>query len=322
MSIKVKCIAGLLVYLAVLVSVSCQKKETDLSSAVKWPKNVEIVVPAGAGGDSDYNARLFANGLSQKLPPNFVVSNVNGNGGATGTRQVKNASNDGSSILFYHSAFVVNQLSGTTDYGFDSYEFACIPAASSGNVVTVRADSGIKTLKELYDYTQANPGKLKIAAQTGATTYAIAALMKQAGFNVNIVDAGSAADRLAALLGGHVDIIQASYGIIKDYISEGELVPLAMDGENDLNSIKSMINEGYNIKLPFYYFFAFPKGTDQALVNEFCAAVKEIVETDEKYAQSISETYYQVPTYYNAQDGLAKFNEVYKILGNVDFKGN
>ena len=51
-----------------------------------WPKNVEIIVPASAGGDTDFNARLLAQKLSEKLPANFVVSNVNGNGGATGTR--------------------------------------------------------------------------------------------------------------------------------------------------------------------------------------------------------------------------------------------
>lgn len=291
------------------------------ASEVKWPKNVEIVVPAGAGGDTDYNARLFANELSQKLPPNFVVSNVNGNGGATGTRQVKDAANDGSSILFYHSAFVVNQLSGTTDYGFDSYEFACIPAMNPGNVVVVNKSLGVNTLQELYDYTKANPGQLKMAAQTGATSYAVSVLMKQAGFDVNIVDAGSAADRLAALLGGHVDIILAGYGSVKDYVTEGNLVPLAMDGGEDLDAVamKSIVSEGYDIKLPFYYFFAFPKGTNQALIDEFCAAVKDIVEQDPEYAQSIFDTYYQAPTYYDAQEGLAKFDEVYKILEDVDF---
>lgn len=291
------------------------------TSEVKWPKNVEIVVPAGAGGDTDYNARMFANELSQKLPPNFVVSNVNGNGGATGTRQVKDAANDGSSILFYHSAFVVNQLSGTTDYGFDSYEFACIPAMNPGNVVAVNKSLGVNTLQELYDYTKVNPGQLKMAAQTGATSYAVSVLMKQAGFDVNIVDAGSAADRLAALLGGHVDIILAGYGSIKDYVTEGELVPLAMDGGEDLEAagMKSIVYEGYDIKLPFYYFFAFPKGTDQALIDEFCATIKDIVENDSAYAQAIFDTYYQVPTYYDAQEGLAKFDEVYKILETVDF---
>jgi len=291
------------------------------ATEVKWPKNVEIVVPAAAGGDTDYNARLLASYLSKEIGSNFVVSNVNGNGGATGTRQVKEASADGSSVLFYHSAVVVNQLSGSTDYGFDAFDFACIAAMSPGNVVTVSSKLGVTTLEELFDYTKAHPGELKMAAQTGATSYAISMLLKQAGLDVNIVDAGSASDRLAALLGGHVDIILAAYGSIKDYVSEGDLVPIAMDGGVDLEAvdIKAITSQGYDIKLPFYYFFAFPKGTDPALVEQFSATVKDIVENNTEYQEAIASTYLQAPTFYDSQDGLAKFNEVYDILKDVDF---
>lgn len=299
------------------------------ASGAGWPKNVEIVVPAGAGGDTDFNARLLAQKLSEKLPANFVVSNVNGNGGATGTRQVKDAANDGSSILFYHTAFLVNKACGTTDYGFEAYDFASIAAQNVGNVVTVNSSLGISSLEELYNYTKEHPGELKMAAQTGATSFAVAMQMKNAGFDVNIVDAGSAADRLAALLGGHVDIILAAYGSVKDYVQEGTLVTLAMDGEDDLVvedqgiDIKAIHNLGYeDIKLPFYYFFAFPKGTDAALVEEFNNAVSEIVNSDTEYQEKIFTSYYQQPTFYPGEEGLAKYVEIEELLKNVDFSAN
>lgn len=302
---------------------------TAEASGAAWPKNVEIVVPAGAGGDTDFNARLLAQKLSEKLPANFVVSNVNGNGGATGTRQVKDASNDGSSVLFYHTAFLVNKACGTTDYGFEAYDFASIAALNVGNVVTVNSSLGINSLEELYNYTKEHPGELKMAAQTGATSFAVAMQMKNAGFDVNIVDAGSAADRLAALLGGHVDIILAAYGSVKDYVQEGTLVTLAMDGEDDLVvedqgiDIKAIHNLGYeDIKLPFYYFFAFPKGTDAALVEEFNNAVSEIVNSDAEYQEKIFTSYYQQPTFYAGEEGLSKYAEIEELLKNVDFSAN
>lgn len=299
--------------------------ETDTASTAEWPKNVEIIVPASAGGYTDFNARLLAQKLSDKLPANFVVSNVNGNGGATGTRQVKDAANDGSSILFYHTAFLVNKACGATDYGFDAYQFAAIAGQSAGNVVTVNASLGINTLEDLRKYTQEHPGELKMAAQTGATSYAVALQMKNAGFDVNIVDAGSAADRLAAVLGGHVDVILAAYGAIKDYVKEGTLVPLAMDGDNDLTvadeniDIKAMKNQGYDIELPFYYFFAFPAGTNDALVDEFNTALKDIIENDTEYQQKIYSSYYQQPTFLPGEEGLAKYDEIDKLLQTVDF---
>lgn len=298
-------------------------------AGAEWPKNVEIIVPAGAGGDSDFNARLLAQKLSEKLPANFVVSNVNGNGGATGTRQVKDASNDGSSVLFYHTAFLVNKACGTTDYGFEAYDFASIAALNVGNVVTINSSLGISSLEELYNYTKEHPGQLKMAAQTGATSFAVAMQMKNAGFDVNIVDAGSAADRLAALLGGHVDIILAAYGSVKDYVQEGTLVTLAMDGEDDLViedqgiDIKAIHNLGYeDIKLPFYYFFAFPKGTDATLVQQFNEAVGDIVNNDAEYQDKIFTSYYQQSMFCPGEEGLAKYREIEELLKDVDFSAN
>ena len=306
-------------------SAGTDAKTEAAAAEVKWPKNVEIIVPAGAGGDTDFNARLLAQELTAKLPANFVVSNVNGNGGATGTRQVKDAKNDGSSVVFYHTAFLVNQASGATDYGFEAYNFASIAGLSAGNVVTVNSSLGINTLEELYNYTKENPGKLKMAAQTGATSYAVAMQMKNAGFDVNIVDAGSAADRLAAVLGGHVDVILAAYGSVKDYVKEGTLVPLAMDGDNDLVveaediDVKAMKNLGYDINLPFYYFFAFPEGTDEGLVEAFNAAVKDTIENNSEYQEKIYNSYYQQPVFLPKDEGLAKFAEIEALLKEVDF---
>lgn len=287
----------------------------------KWPSSVEIIVPAAAGGDSDFNARLLAQKLSPKLGTNFVVSNVNGNGGATGTRQVKNGKTDGSTVVFYHSAVVVNQLSGATDYGWDAFNFACIAAKSRGNCITVNSKLGVKTLPELIDYSKKNPGKLKIAVQVGATSYASALLLKSVGLDATIVDAGSAAQRLTALLGNHVDIIFAAYGTIKDYITSGELVAVGIDSQEDLTeaNVKSVESYGYMIGFPFYYAFAFPKGTDDKLVKEFSDAVKDIVTNDKDYQGKIYKAYYQIPTYYDSINGLAEYQKVNDLLKHINF---
>ncbi|MFA6845097.1 MAG: tripartite tricarboxylate transporter substrate binding protein [Sphaerochaetaceae bacterium] len=295
--------------------------KNSATATVKWPSSVEIIVPAGAGGDTDFNARLLAQILSSKLNTNFVVSNVNGNGGATGTRQVKDAKPDGSTVLFYHSAVVVNKLTGAADYGFDAFDFACIAAKSRGNCITINSKLGVKTLPELIDYSKRHPGTLKIAVQIGATSHASALLLKSVGLDATVVDAGSAAQRLTALLGGHVDIILAAYGTIKDYIDSGELVAVAIDSQADLDEVgvKSVESYGYKIGFPFFYSFSFPKGTNPELVQQLSNAVKDIVENDKSYQDKIYKAYYQLPTYYNSVDGLAQYQNVYELLKGVDF---
>ena len=302
--------------------------QNDVIAEVKWPKIVEVVVPAGAGGDTDFNSRLLAQQLSKRLSPNFVVSNVTGNSGATGSRQVKNGDNNGSTVLFFHTAFLVNQATGKADFGLDEFSFACIAAKNRGNVLVVRSALGISSLEELHRYTQSNPGELKMAANTGATSYVMAMQMKSAGFDMNVVDAGGGADRLVAILGDRVDVIFAAYGTVKDYINDGTLVALAMDSTEDLIdeekgiNIKAMKNQGYeDIKLPFYYFFAFPKGTDEALVQQFNDAVKDIVENDKEYQKKIYDAYLQKPYYSPSEGGFKTMDDVKTLLSQVDLSG-
>lgn len=319
--------ASLAAMMMLSISACGGKKANDNKAAggVKWPKNVEVVVPYGAGGDSDYNARLFAQKLSKKLGANFVVSNVTGNGGSTGSRQVKEGKKDGSVVLFNHTAFVVNEASKAANFGFKDFDFAAVVAANPGNVIVVNKSLGVKNLAELKKYTEANPDKLKIAVQTGATSYVVAAQLVKDGFKLKMIDAGGAAARLTALLGGHVDIIFSPYGGVKDYIKKGDMVPLAMDGENDLVvkeqniDVKNILNQGFKAYVPFYYFFAFPKGTDAKMIEAFNAACKDIVDNDKDYQDKIFKTYYQKPFFKAGKDGLGVYAKYQDELKNVQF---
>ncbi|MCD2435322.1 tripartite tricarboxylate transporter substrate binding protein [Acidaminococcus sp. NSJ-142] len=321
---KVLC-AGLAVMMLAVAGCGDSKDANKQASKVKWPKNVEIVVPYGAGGDTDFNARLLAQKLSKKLGSNFVVSNVTGNGGATGSRKVKDGKKDGSIILFNHTAFVVNKASKASDFGFNDFAFASVVGLNPGNVIVVNKSLGINSLAELKQYSQAHPNELKIAVQTGATSYVIADQLLQDGFKLKMVDAGAASSRLTALLGGHVDVIFSPYGGVKDYIEKGEMVPLAMDGENNLVvpdkhiDVKNIKNQGFNAYVPFYYFVAFPKGTDQALVDSFNAAAKDIIENDKEYQKKIYDMYFQKPFFAAGQEGLDKFAPFEKALEKIQF---
>lgn len=319
--------AGLAAMLMVAVA-GCggsKSKNTASNGKAKWPKNVEVIVPYGAGGDTDFNARLLSQKLSKKLGTNIVVSNVKGNGGATGSRKVKDGKKDGSVILFNHTGFVVNKASGASDFGFNDFAFASIVGLNPGNVIVVNKKLGVNSLAELKAYTEQHPDELKIAVQTGATSYVIASQLIKQGFKLKMVDAGAAASRLTALLGGHVDVIFSPYGGVKDYIAKGEMVPLAMDGENDLVipdkniNVKTIKNQGFDAYVPFYYFVAFPKGTDQALIDSFNAAAKDIIENDKEYQSKIYEMYFQKPAFYAGKDGLAKYEAYEKVLQGIQF---
>jgi len=322
---------GLVTVMALSLTACGGQKKTDdkakaAAGAVKWPKNVQIVAPYSAGGDTDFNARLFAQKLTKKLGANFVVTNVSGNGGSTGSRQVKDAKKDGSMILFNHTGFVVNESSKAADFGFKDFAFAAVVAENPGNVIVVNKSLGINSLAELKKYCDANPNKLKIGVTTGATSFAVTSQLLKAGFKLKMVDAGAAADRLTALLGNHVDVVFSPYGGVKDYVKKGDMVPLAMDGKNDLVvpeqkiNVKNIVHQGYDAYVPFYYFFAFPKGTDPKMIEAFNAACKDIVENDKDYQDKIYKTYFQKPFFKAGKDGLAIYEDYQqKVLKNIEF---
>ena len=60
-----------------------------LSLADDWPSRpVTVIVPFGAGGNTDMMARLGAQHLTAKLGQTFVIENRPSAGGALGTGQV------------------------------------------------------------------------------------------------------------------------------------------------------------------------------------------------------------------------------------------
>jgi tripartite-type tricarboxylate transporter receptor subunit TctC len=76
--------------------------------AADWPSRpVTIVVPFGAGGNTDMMARLAAQHLSAKFGQSFVVENRPSAGGALGTGQVAAAAPDGYTLLFAASSMIV-----------------------------------------------------------------------------------------------------------------------------------------------------------------------------------------------------------------------
>jgi tripartite-type tricarboxylate transporter receptor subunit TctC len=293
------------------------------SGGTAWPnRTVQIVVPYAAGGDTDFNARVLAEKLSAKSGGSFVVVNMGGNGGATGSRFVKDAAPDGNTILFHHTGFIINELSGATDYGLEAFELVGIVGRSAGNIITVNSKYGFKTLGDLIEYTKKNPGQLKFAANTGATTHATALVLRSYGAQFNIVDAGASSERISALIGGHVDVIVNPYGNVKDYFATGELTGLALDSDVQPKTLDIPIGskQGYDIGFPFYYIMAFPKGTDQAIVQKSGSLLADIIGTDKDYADKILQSYLQEPFFADSAKGAELMKAAYDRLSRLDFK--
>ncbi len=272
---------------------SAQAPATTAAEApeTSWPeKPVTIIVPFAAGGDSDFNARALAEKLTERTGQSFIVQNVNGNSGATGSLQALSADPDGYTILFNHTAFSINYFSKNSTLTYDDVTLGAVCGFLDATLLVGRPDLGITKLSQVVEYSHEHPGEFLYGSAAGTTVLVSGLQLKAAGADITIVDTGGAADRMAAILGGHVDMVAVPVGNAKDYLETGELVEI----ENDLDEV---------IGCPVYYQMMFPKGVDETIVAKLDTLLEDIILHDDSYAESIMNAYQQKPFYKDAVEG-------------------
>ena len=93
---------------ALLLSTVAVLAGWDCAAAQDWPtRSVTVIVPFGAGGNTDMMARLGAQHLTAKFGQTFVIENRPSAGGALGSGQVSAAAPDGYTLMFSAASTVV-----------------------------------------------------------------------------------------------------------------------------------------------------------------------------------------------------------------------
>lgn len=69
---------------------------------------LRVLVPNTAGSTSDYVARLFAEGLTQRLGQTVIIENKPGSGGLIAGQTAARANPDGYTLLFVNSQHAIN----------------------------------------------------------------------------------------------------------------------------------------------------------------------------------------------------------------------
>src|SRR6266404_3936413 len=172
-------------------------------------RTVKIVVPAVAGSTTDTLARIVADEFSQKWGKPAIVENVPGGAMNICALSVARATPDGYTLLIAPpSPLSFNHLL-YRDPGYEPTKFVPITMlAKISNVLVVRNDLAVTTLKELIDYGRANPGKLSYASQgVGSTAHLSAAQLEvRSGIKMVHVPYRGAQPALTDVVAGHVDM--------------------------------------------------------------------------------------------------------------------
>lgn len=290
---------------------SPQEASSPASDTAYPEKPIQLIVPYGAGGDTDTNARVLSKYLSEELGQAVVVSNVTGASGVVGTQQVLEAAPDGYTVLFNHPTMLMNSLLGLTDISYKDFENAGIACLDDANVFVVNADSPYETLDDIIEDAKNRPGKLRFATSIGSFTHLqILAFQQKTGTEIASADLGDMAAYVTALLGDQIEIIGCQYGVVKDYIESGKFrcVGVLSEERNPLiPDVPTFKEQGVDLALSKFFFFAFPKGTPENIVNTFSAALEKVCQKEE-YMKEANEVLV-TPTYMAPEDALAYIEE-------------
>lgn len=284
------------------------------SGDVDWPKGtITVTLPYSAGGDTDTYCRQLFDRIQKKTGGTFVITNLTGGSGIVAAQDVRNKPADGKTLLFTHTgSSLVQEATGTVDFSFTSdFDNCCTVALDQTYSLVAIAPGGQykqysrgwNNLEDMLADAKANPGVIRYSTVFGSTTeYVGTQLEKQAGVQFDNIDVGtSAGDRLAAMLGGQVDILAANYMNVKDYIENGDLICLGVMAKEHIDGIEfpTFIEQGYNIVNAKKYEIKFPKGTDQAIIAKLAELCREVVEEDPSFAEVLG-TYYAQPLFRDA----------------------
>lgn len=286
---KKKIIAGILCALSLAI-VGCgggaEKKEESkkaTSATNEWkPKGaISLIVPAGAGGDTDLSARVFAKFAKQKTGYDFVVVNVKGAAGSVAANQVRNAKPDGTTVLYSHALVNVANIAGITDYNYTAFKIGPSFAMEPAQQLYVYKDK-YKDLKSFIAAAKANPGKLKACTEVGAYTYyELLGFQKATGIKLDLIDAGSSSDKITAMLSGQADLMPAPYVVARDYVKSGKFVMLGYPDAKRYDLVKefpTFKEQGIDYVYPDMEFsFYFQKDTPDNVVAFFDKLCKDIL---------------------------------------------
>ncbi|MGI5854337.1 MAG: tripartite tricarboxylate transporter substrate binding protein [Bacillota bacterium] len=202
------------------------------SLSAKYPsKPVTVVIPWGAGGNTDIAARGFIPVFEKYLGQPVVISNRAGASGAIGTDYVNSVPADGYTILWSAetlATFRVMDLSKLTFADFDPL----MMMVDDQKILCVSAKSPYKTFEQLVAAIKANPGKIKMSySAPGASGHIQGLLLQASGLDIKLIPFGSGAELTLAVLNGTVDFAFPATGQALGYVNSGDMRALAVFGE-------------------------------------------------------------------------------------------
>lgn len=282
-------------------------------------ENIQVIVPAAAGGGTDVLVRTLQPYLEESLGGTIVVVNVPGSGSVGGSRRVFEAEPDGYTVLANHVTLLTAMALGKAEFGLDDFEIAAT-AVEIPLVAVVPAGSDVETLDALMEKARDDSQTVIAGVNLGAVNH-FSMLMLQAraeGAEFRYVQTGGGADTTAALLGEHIDVGVLAGSEALPVVESGDVRVIAALGDDRIPyfpDVPTATEQGYEMNMGVEYMWLMPDGTPPERVQAFGAAIEQAMSNDEVRAKLVERG--MVPTYAGGEASTEKLRALYATVEDV-----
>lgn len=208
-------------------------------------RTIKVVVGFPAGQSTDASARRITQFMSEALKQSVYVDNKPGAAGILSHEFVKNAPNDGYTLLMSSSGpLVINPaLYSKLPYNtLRDFEPVALVGASP-LVMFTAAGSTLNSFKDLISLARSKPGKLTYGSSGSGTTGHIAfeMLKKAADIDLLHVPYKGSPQMITDIVGGQVDVAFDTGGSVFPLARSGRVKMLAVSSRNRFAAVPDLL---------------------------------------------------------------------------------
>jgi len=201
----------------------------------KPTRPIELVTHTGPGGGGDVLARAIASAMEKEklMPVRMQVVNKTGGGGHTAMSYLVEKKGDVHTIAVFTGLWFTNPIMRVEANITLKDLTPLVRLVLEPAMLAVKNDASYKTLKDFIDAAKQNPGQLKQSGGSlGSRDWIVRQLlMKNTGTSWAFISFPGGGDRIAALLGGHVNIMLIEPQEAGEHIRAGNMRVLAAISE-------------------------------------------------------------------------------------------
>jgi tripartite-type tricarboxylate transporter receptor subunit TctC len=260
---------------------------SHVARAQTYPGRPVTIIDAFApGGTTDVAARIVGEHMSRTLGQQFIIENVPGAGGTTGSLRAMRAKPDGYTIQVGHIGTHAFSVSFYPNLGFKpDADFEPIGiVADQPLVIVARKDFPPKDLKEFIAYAKANAERLNMAhAGVGSVTFTFGLLLNSLlGVKPALIPFSGVGPAMNALVGGQVDYICAPIYLAGPQVQSGTVKAYAI-GALERNPALPNVPTSEEAGLPdfqasFWVALFAPRGTPRPILDRLSGALDDALD--------------------------------------------